>query len=157
MPNWKKIITSGSDAALNTLNVTNGITGSLLGTSSYAATSSYATNFTVEDTLTLNETLTDRATVLSTIVGSNNLYTQATESYTSAFGKYTLHNGANARAGELMIVWNGTSTSYTDTSTLDIGDTTDITFDSIIVGSNIEIDAVAGTSGWTIKILTTFI
>ena len=91
MPNWKKIITSGSDAALNTLNVTNGITGSLLGTSSYAATSSYATNFTVEDTLTLNETLTDRATVLSTIVGSNNLFTTATGSYTAGFLKYTLY------------------------------------------------------------------
>ena len=36
MPNWKKVIVSGSDASLNSLNVINGITGSLLGTSSYA-------------------------------------------------------------------------------------------------------------------------
>ena len=36
MPNWKKIIVSGSDASLNTLTVINGITGSLLGTASYA-------------------------------------------------------------------------------------------------------------------------
>lgn len=36
MPSWKKVITSGSDASLNSLNVTNGITGSLLGTASYA-------------------------------------------------------------------------------------------------------------------------
>ena len=36
MPSWKKIITSGSDASLNSINVTNGITGSLLGTASYA-------------------------------------------------------------------------------------------------------------------------
>jgi hypothetical protein len=38
MPNWKKVITSGSDASLNTLTVVNGITGSLFGTASYALT-----------------------------------------------------------------------------------------------------------------------
>ena len=46
MPNWKKVLTSGSDASLNTLTVTNGITGSLLGTASYASqalSSSFAT------------------------------------------------------------------------------------------------------------------
>lgn len=43
MPNWRKVITSGSDASLNTLTVVNGITGSLLGTSSYALTASFAT------------------------------------------------------------------------------------------------------------------
>ena len=38
MPNWRRVITSGSDASLNTLIVSNGITGSLLGT---ATTASY--------------------------------------------------------------------------------------------------------------------
>jgi hypothetical protein len=124
---------------------------------SYATTSSYATNFVVEGTLVINETLTDSATINSSIVGSNNLFTQATGSYTSAFGKYTISNGSNARAGEFMTVWNGTTTTYTDTSTTDIGNTADITFTSTIVSSNIQIDAVAASSGWTIKMLTTFI
>ena len=85
------------------------------------------------------------------------MFTQATGSRTSAFGKYTIFNGANARAGEFITVWNGTTTTYTDTSTTDIGSTADITFSSIIVGGNIEIDAVAASSGWKIKMLTTFI
>ena len=42
MPNWKKVITSGSIASLDTLTVSNGITGSLLGTSSYATSASRA-------------------------------------------------------------------------------------------------------------------
>lgn len=42
MPNWKKVIVSGSDAALNSLTVTNGITGSLYGTSSWAEASETA-------------------------------------------------------------------------------------------------------------------
>ena len=41
MPNWKKVIVSGSDANLNSLNVTAGITGSLLGSASYALSASY--------------------------------------------------------------------------------------------------------------------
>jgi hypothetical protein len=36
-PTWKKVIVSGSNAVLNQLEVTSGITGSLLGTSSYAS------------------------------------------------------------------------------------------------------------------------
>jgi hypothetical protein len=38
MPNWKKVITSGSAASLYSLDVSNGITGSLFGTASYALT-----------------------------------------------------------------------------------------------------------------------
>jgi hypothetical protein len=37
MPNWKKVILSGSTASLNSLTVSNGITGSLFGTASYAS------------------------------------------------------------------------------------------------------------------------
>jgi len=40
MATWKKVIVSGSDAELNKLTVTNGITGSLRGTASYADSSS---------------------------------------------------------------------------------------------------------------------
>jgi hypothetical protein len=36
MPNWKKVITSGSDASLTSVIATAGFTGSLLGTASYA-------------------------------------------------------------------------------------------------------------------------
>ena len=42
MPSWKKVIVSGSDAALNSLTVSNGITGSLFGTASYATSASQA-------------------------------------------------------------------------------------------------------------------
>lgn len=44
MPNWKKVIVSGSDASLNSLNVTAGVTGSFLGTASYATQALTASN-----------------------------------------------------------------------------------------------------------------
>ena len=176
-----------ASAAASGFGAGNGNTGSLLLTSSFnsytgsttsqfAGTASYAqtasvvlgtvqnavnaqsgSNFVITSTLAIDETLTDFAKVNSTIVGTNNLFTQATGSYRSAFGKYTLYNGTNARAGEFMTAWNGTTTTYTDTATTDIGNTVDITFQSAIVTGDTQINAVAASSGWTVKMLVTYI
>ena len=56
-----------------------------------------------------------------------------------------------------MTSWNGTTTVYTDTSTTDIGSTSDIVFSSTVVTGNIQIDAVAASSGWTVKMLVTYL
>jgi len=136
---------------------TGSFTGQFNGSITTALTASHAVNFTIEQKLTLDETLIDFAKVNSTIVGSNNLFQQATGSYTSAHGKYTLYKGANARAGEFVTVWNGTSVTYYDNATTDIGNTTDITFLSDIISSEIQINAVAASSGWTIKMLVTYL
>lgn len=158
-----KLDVNGNTTVTGSLIVTAGITGSLFGTSSWAQNVTTATNalsasnFVVTSTLQLDGSLTDFATVNSTIVGANNLYTQATGSHTSAFVKYTVSNGANSRAGEFITNWNGTTVTYFDNSTTDIGSTSDIVFSSAIVSSQIQINATAATSGWKIKTLATFI
>ncbi len=145
---------------------------------SYALTASYALNgsgggsgngfpFTgtaeitgsliVTSNIQVDGSLIDFSKVNSSIVGNNNLYQIATGSYTAAFTKYTLHNGANARAGEFVTVWNGTDVVSYDNSTTDIGNTSDVVFQSSIVTSQIKIDAVTTTSAWLIKSTTTFI
>jgi hypothetical protein len=137
-------------------------TGSLFGTASYAlsasyaATASYATNFTIANTLIFDQTLTDYSITTSSISGSNNLFTQATGSHTSAFFKYTVSSGSNARAGEVMTVWNGGTTTYTDTSTTDIGSTSIVTSSAAIVGNDIQFNIYTGTSGWKLKSLATY-
>jgi hypothetical protein len=123
---------------------------------SFAATASYATNFTVANTLILDATLTDYASVASSIVGSNNIFTQNTGSYTSAFFKYTVRNGANTRAGEAIVAWNGTTVSYTDFSTVDIGDTSAVTASAAIVAGQIQFNMQTNSSGWSIKSIGTF-
>jgi hypothetical protein len=123
---------------------------------SYAATSSHATNFTIESTLNFSGTLTDYASVNSSIVGSNNLFTQPTSSYTSAFFKYTVSNGGNARSGEIISVWNGTTVQFTDNSTADIGTTTPVTSSVAIVGGDLQFNMQTNTSGWKIKSISTF-
>jgi hypothetical protein len=174
-------VITGSLQVTQAVSATQGFTGSLHGNADTATSASYATNstsashalqadnatnaitaqsgsnFVVTNTLRIDDTLTDYATTNSTIVGTNNLYTQATGSFTAAFCKYTVLKGANARAGEFMTVWNGSTVTYTDTSTTDIGNTSDISFISAAVTGNIQISTVAASSGWTIKTLVTYI
>ena len=135
--------TTSASYALNSTNAVNASSGS---------------NFVVTNTLALKNTLSDAATIASSVVGSNNVFTRATGSYTSAFFKYTVSNGSNARSGEVMAVWNGTSVQYTDFSTLDIGSTrNNVTASVSIVSSDVQFNIQTNTSGWSIKSLVTFI
>ena len=86
MPSWKKVITSGSDAALNSINVTSGvtitgslnvsggITGSLFGTASYATnalSASYAPDTTFP--YTGSATITVSLTITGSVQGNINV------------------------------------------------------------------------------------
>ena len=164
-------------SSYSTGSFTGSFTGELFGTASYAVsalTASYVIgggstfpytgtavitgSLVVTSTLQLDGTLTDYATVNSTIVGSNNLYTQSTGSYTATFVKYTVSKGTNSRAGEFIVNWNGAlPVEYTDVSTTDIGSTSDVVFSSAIGSSQIQVNATTATSGWKIKTLATFI
>jgi hypothetical protein len=119
---------------------------------SYAATSSYA------QTLTLQSTLTDFYSISpSTNAGVNPLFTKNTGSFTSAFGKYTVYSGSNSRAGEFITSWNGTTTTYYDNATTDIGSTSGVVFTSAIISGQIQINTGINTpSGWQVKMLATF-
>ena len=80
MPNWKKVIVSGSDASLTSLNVINGITGSLFGTSSWAnnaTTASYvlqAISSSFSSTASYINTLNQDVSVNGGISASSYLY-----------------------------------------------------------------------------------
>jgi len=142
---------------IGTGSFTGSFTGNFNGSVTTAATSSYSTNFTVANQLTLDETLIDFSKYASTIVGSNNMFQQATGSWTSAHCRYTVYKSTNSRAGEFVTSWNGTAVSYYDNATVDIGTTSDIIFSSAIVTSQIQINAVAASSGWTIKMFITYL
>jgi hypothetical protein len=166
---------NGSSSITGSLNVSAGITGSLFGTASfavsaswapagtpisasYAATASFSRDFTVGNTLVIDATLTDYASIAASSVGSNNLFSQNTGSYTSAFFKYTCASASfAARSGEVVAVWNGTSAQFTDFSTVDIGNTTPVTASVAIVSGQVQFNMQTNTSGWAIKSMATFI
>jgi len=119
---------------------------------SYAATASHASSG-----FTIGISQFQTATVASSIVGANNLFTTPTSSFTGAKYLYTVSSGSNARVGEVFAVWNGGTAQFTDVSTLDIGSTTAVTASVTIVTAQAQLNFQTNTSGWTIKSQATFI
>ena len=173
---------TGSYGLTGSLQATS-FTGSLLGTASYASqalsssfatTASYVLNAvsasfattasqaqnantaSYADQFRIGQSQMQYATVASSISGSNLVYNQSTGSYTSAFFKYTVASGSNARSGEIMSVWNGTTVSFTDNSTTDIGTTTAVISSIVLSGANIQLNMQTSTAGWAIKSVGTF-
>jgi len=94
----------------------------------------------------LNTTI--KKTLLS---GSNTVYSIPTSAYTGAFFDYTLISSTGARAGNVMAIWSGTTSQYTDVSTNDIGDTSGVIFSVSVTGTTAMFSSSANTSGWTLK------
>ena len=116
-----------------------------------AATASYAVSFQIRGALT------EYATVNTSIVGSNNLFTKQTGSFTSGFYKYTVHSGSNARAGEVFAVWNGGNVQYTDISTADLGTTATVTASVAIINSEAQFNIQTNDSAWQIRSTVTYL
>jgi hypothetical protein len=83
--------------------------------------------------------------------GSFTVYAVPTASYDGTFFEYTLRSGSNARAGQIMAIWSGSSVNYTEMTTTNFGTTSGITFGVFISGSNMVLTGSASTSAWTIK------
>jgi hypothetical protein len=83
--------------------------------------------------------------------GITNIYSIPTSAYTGAFFEYTVNDGTNLRAGNIMSIWNDSTVNYTETSTNDIGDTTPITFDLSISSGLAYLRTSATTNSWVVK------
>jgi hypothetical protein len=72
----------------------------------------------------------------------------------SAIFDYYVSDGTNSRAGSVITVWNGVSSTNTDYSTPDLGggSTIDFAFKTLIVGGNLELQSVVTSGTWTVKI-----
>jgi hypothetical protein len=88
---------------------------------------------------------------VTTVVGSNTIYSIPTASYDGAWFEYTARSASNARAGQIMSIWSGSSVNFTETTTTDFGTTTGIAFTVIVSGSNLVLTGSSATAGWTIK------
>jgi hypothetical protein len=113
MPSWKRVVVSGSNAALNTLTVTNGITGSLFGTASWAlntATASYV-NPLIQNVVITGSLLVSGST---TQIGNNNL-----QGTTTLSGSINI-SGNTTLTGSLTALNQTASFGYVSASFLDI-------------------------------------
>jgi hypothetical protein len=89
----------------------------------------------------------------SLTIGQNQIYSIPTSAYTGVFVDYTLAttDNVNARAGTFTSIWVGSNVQYTDTSTLDVGTTTGVSFNVTLSGGNAILRSSATTTGWIVK------
>jgi hypothetical protein len=99
------------------------------------------------------QSLYTTAVVSSTVANvSHSLSTLSTSSYDGAFFEYTATSASNARAGNIMSTWNSSATcSYAETTTTDVGNTSDLTTKVIISGSTARLIAYGPNASYKIK------
>ena len=160
------------------ITTTGAFTGSLFGTASwaqnsitasYALTASYVANassfpFTGSAVITGSlevtgstslQVLNVRASQFNntssiTVAGTTIVSSIVTGSFTSAFYNYTIASASNARSGQVMSVWNGTTIRYTEVTTTDVGNTATASFAVAISGPNVNLSLTA-PGVWTVK------
>jgi hypothetical protein len=116
-------------------------------------THQFTGSLSVSNTLIVSSSQITNKNVIGLSSGNQDISTTLTGSYTSAFCNYTVSSGSNARAGQIMVVWNGSSITYTDNSTTDIGLTKNVEFTASLNTGNVVISTVLPTNGWSIKTL----
>lgn len=90
----------------------------------------------------------------STIVGPVTNQVVATvkaADYDASHFDYVIKDGTNYRTGTVMAVWDGTNVEFTDTSTNDIGNTSEVSFTVDINGGSIRLKITTGNGNWTLK------
>jgi len=91
------------------------------------------------------------ATVTANSGGTTNIYSVPVSAYTGAWFEYTAKGTTSLRAGNIASIFSGSSVNHNETTTTDIGDTSDLLLDVIISGTSATLTASATTSNWEIK------
>ena len=73
--------------------------------------------------------------------------------YTAAFFDFVIKNGTNVRAGTVYSCHDGTNVEFTETSTVDLGDTSDVSLSVDISGTNMRLRATTTSNNWSVKSL----
>jgi hypothetical protein len=87
----------------------------------------------------------------TTAATTHSLVSLSTSSYDGAFFEYTAISSSNARAGNIMSVWNGANIVSTETTSSQIGSTTDLTAEVIISQSQAQLVVYGANASYKVK------
>jgi len=122
------------------------ITGSLLVSGSgLIVTGSLSTLGTLNLNNARFNSTSSATTAGTTIVSSN-----TTGSFNSAFYNYYISSGSNARAGQIMSVWSGSTINYTEVTTTDLGNTNTASLAVTLATGNVRLSFTA-PGVWTVR------
>jgi hypothetical protein len=149
---------SGATDATSALNVTNSTPTSLLfvrddGNIGIGITTP-SQKLDVQGNIAITKVLLSNQENLDVDSGATRVIaTISSTSYDAAFFDFVIKKSTNLRAGTLYAVHNGITTEFTETSTQDLGNTSDVTLSADISGGNIRLLATTLTNDWIIKTL----
>jgi len=103
-------------------------------------------------TINVVNSLLDNQENLTVTTGTEVIATISQTLYDAGFFDYVVKNGTNVRSGTVMACHDGTLVEYTDTSTNDLGNTTQVTFNVDLSGGNMRLLADVDSGTWGIKI-----
>ena len=137
MPNWKKVIVSGSDAVLSSITTSGNVSANTFSTSGEISTNTITT---ISHSIT-----SDDITTVDTF---------ATSTYNGAIYDYILRDtGVGARTGQFMVSHDNGSITFTDMSTKHLTDPVIPEITADINGSDIRVRVTSG-NGYTFKSFT---
>lgn len=125
-----------------------------IGTTSPGAKLDVNGNTIITGSLAVSQSLLQYSNITAVTSGStSNVASFNTSSYTAAFFDYVATSGTNARAGSVFTVWNGANVEYTETSTNDIGSTTNLLLSASVSAGAVRLQATSLSGSWSVKTL----
>jgi hypothetical protein len=95
-----------------------------------------------------NQSNTDIDSAAAEVVAS-----VAHATYTAAFFDFVIKKGTNIKSGTVFACHDGTNVEFTETSTADLGDTSDVTLSVDISGADMRLLATVTSDDWSVKSL----
>ena len=142
---------SGGTAAYILLN---GSTGSVI-LSHYGSTKleTASTGVTVTGDIQIDSALLSNQENTDVDTGTETVASVAIATYTAAFFDFVIKKTTNVRSGTVYACHDGTNVEFTETSTNDLGDTSDVTLSVDISGTNMRLLATVTSNDWSVKSL----
>ena len=133
--------TSSNDNKVNSLiNATSSYVKNNQTSSMSVSTASYLQNFNY-----------NYSTSTSNIINNYVILQNITSSCRSAFFDYVINSGSNMRCGTVLGCWNNIGIEYTEYSTLDIGNTSEVIMSIGISSSYVQLLASTTNNNWNIN------
>jgi hypothetical protein len=110
-------------------------------------------NVHISDDLKIGATLLSNQENTDIDTGAEVVAQVAHATYTAAFFDFVVKKGTNVRSGTVYACHDGTNVEFTETSTNDLGDTSDVTLSVDISGANMRLLATVTSNDWSVKSL----
>ena len=107
----------------------------------------------VEGEIKIDSALLDNQENTDVDTGTETVANVAIATYTAAFFDFVIKKTTNVRSGTVYACHDGTNVEFTETSTQDLGDTSDVTLSVDISGGNMRFRATTTSDDWSVKSL----